>query len=280
VTYSFGPKSWAKISHHEDDWIELKNPLNQDFSVMRPSVWPSLLEVLASNLRHGGVGLGVVEIAPIYHKSFPLLQKKVVSAAIYLKKPEASWNVSRRTAQDWSYYAIKGLVSQLGLKQPVSWEPLSEENPFLHPALSAALVQEEKTVGLVGLLHPQIAETFNWPQSWLIQLDAGLWESQKIPTFKSVSCYQKVQRDFSFVCPLCVSARELLQVFRQNVEDCIHMEIFDYYQPEKGDPTMGVHAVFQRTDRTMEDREVQVTINKALEVLKLSLGVILKSEQF
>ncbi len=282
VTYSFCPKSWADISDKEDDLIELKNPLNLNFSVMRPSVWPSLLEVLAFNLRQGGVGLGVVEIAPIYHKDFPLLQKKVVSAALYLKKPPSSWNAnsSDRIDPDWSYYAIKGLISQIGLKQTVSWEPLTEENPFLHPALSAALVQEGKTVGLVGLVHPKIAEKFRWPQSWLIQIDADLWETSQIPVFKSVSRFPKVHRDFSFLCPLSVSARDLLQVFRQNVEDCIQMEIFDYYQPEKGDPTIGVRVVFQKSDSTMDEPQLNAILNKALEALKEILGVSLKSEKF
>jgi len=280
VTYSFGPKDWALISTKEEDLIELKNPLNQDLSVMRPSLWPSLLEVLASNQRCGGKGLGVVEMAPIYQKDFPLLQKKVVSAVLYLQRPTVAWNASNKSAEDWSYYAIKGLVEQIGLAQAVTWVPLATENPFLHPTLSAALMQEEHCVGLIGLIHPALAEQFHWPQSYLIQLDAQLWESQDIPSYKSFSKYQKVHRDFSFICPSSVAAKDILAVFRANVENLKSLEVFDYYSPEGALPTLGVSAIFQSAERTLGDFEVNTMITKALEALKNNLGAFLKSEEF
>jgi len=280
VTYSFGPKSWALIGTAEDELITLSHPLNQDLSVMRPSLWPSLLDVLGSNKRCGGQGLGVVEIAPIYHKKFSQSQKKVVSAALYVQKNLLSWNITHKNSQEWSYYAIKGLIEQMGCVQPFTWTPLAAEHPFLHPTLSATLMQGDRCVGYVGLIHPALAEKFHWPQAYLIEMDEDLWHNAKTPVYQSLSKYQKIERDFSFYCPPSIQAADIMKILTEHLHDLHSLEVFDYYCSDKGAPTLGIRGIFQSASKTLEDSEVNAMIQKALEILKSQLGVSLQSESF
>jgi phenylalanyl-tRNA synthetase beta chain len=160
----------------------------------------------------------------------------------------------------------------------VRWEPLVEENAFLHPTISARLMDHDLCVGQVGLIHPVLAEQQGWPQAFLIQIDETCWDPAAPAVYKPFSRFQKVQRDFSLYCPASVKAENILSVFRKNVQYLESLRVFDYYAAENSLPTLGMSAIFQAFDKTLEDKDLVPMIQKALDALKEDLGVTLKNE--
>ncbi len=282
VTYSFISQKKAELVSAIENLIRLDHPLNQDLAIMRPSLWPSLLDVLSYNQRRHQNHLGVFEKAPIYHRSYPDFQKIVVSAALpVVKTHKQSWPAlsSKAKQQEWSYYDIKGLVASLGLRGTIFWVPCQSEEPLLHPDLSAHLLNEQgRIVGRVGLLHPHIQSMYDWPASYLIEIEADCWNQKNKPVFQKMSRYPVIYRDLALELPPGTVAHKILQLVREVCPYYKDVKIFDYYQPEQGPANLGIRIALQSFDQTLEDYQIVESVDKILSHLAEKYQVFLKKQ--
>jgi phenylalanyl-tRNA synthetase beta chain len=89
MTYSFiSPKNFDKLGLAKDsplrDCMTIKNPLGEDFSVMRTTTIPSMLKVISYNINRSAKQGRFFEIAKTYHSAKTLVEEKeVITVGMY-----------------------------------------------------------------------------------------------------------------------------------------------------------------------------------------------------
>ncbi len=157
ISYSFvSPKVFDKINLKEDSSlrkvVKIKNPLGEDFSIMRTTTIPSMMEALSRNYSRNNDYASLFEIGKIY---IPKEDTKE------LPEEKNTLTIGLYGAVD--YFNLKGIVENildgLGIE---NWKlKRQEENPTFHHGRTAELYIKKDYVGTLGEIHPDVQDNYD-----------------------------------------------------------------------------------------------------------------------
>ena len=183
------------------------------------------------------------------------------------------------------FYDLKGAVDDLLAALDVSGTYAPVEEPFFHPAASAALTVGGRRAGVLGQIHPSVARTFDVPETVLLaELDWELLLSQarSLRESRGVPRFPAVARDLAFVVSADAAAATLLAEIRAADAKGLleQVTLFDVYrgaQVPAGKKSVAVGLTLRAPDRTLTDGEADGLIAKVKDRLKSSLGAEIRS---
>lgn len=282
VTYSFVRQSWAyasgPVSCEPEGCFILQNPISDEMRVMRPSLLPSLCDLLSYHQRHQLDLCPLVELAPTYHQNFPDRQRLRLGVAWPQKCSPRYWG---EAPKEMSFYDMKGLLEGI-LPEGVSFvsPPVSSEgDKLLHPELQAQILFQGQHIGCFGLLNPRAAQQFEWPSAWLIDIDAE-FEAQALQQapFKPFSKQPAVLRDWVFIIPDNLKAQDIVaRVASYDWPLRQHVRVFDFYIDAAGERSVGIEVRFQAPDRALTDRDLQEMTTHIITDFEEHFGAKLKN---
>ncbi|HYO30170.1 MAG TPA: phenylalanine--tRNA ligase subunit beta, partial [Thermomicrobiales bacterium] len=141
-----------------DRLLRLRNPLQSDRGILRPTLVPSLLEIAAANLRHEP-GVRLFEVARTYLPSGNELpsERTVVALAMAGRRDD----LSRFGGDDHlDFFDLKGAVEAVLARVRVDARFEPTIHPALHPGRTAAVLAGERRIGLMGEIRPDVAAAF------------------------------------------------------------------------------------------------------------------------
>jgi phenylalanyl-tRNA synthetase beta chain len=178
------------------------------------------------------------------------------------------------------FFDAKADVEALLAPVRASFERL--EHPALHPGRAAAIIVQDKMIGLVGELHPRWVQKYELdaaPVVFELDLDAVL--QQPLPAYQEVSRFPAVVRDLALVVPHEQPAQALLEgliaVAPVFVREII---LFDVYQGKGVDPekkSLAFRVVMQDTQKTLSDGEVEAAMLRMIEAAAEKFAAKLRS---
>ena len=281
LTFSFhSPSAFDKMLLPEDsklrDAVVITNPLGEDFSVMRTSMLPSLLDALAFNRAHRNENVKLYEIAYAYIK-----QNEDPDIL-----PEHKNLLAMGVYGDTDFYAFKGEIEDMLREFKITnyeFEPV-KDLAYMHPGRTAALVIGGKEVGILGQLHPAVAENYECPENTFvaeIEIKAIVDNAVDIPKQKELPKYPAVTRDIAVVLSKDIPAGHVERLIRQRggkmLEKC---ELFDCYEGVQvgiGKKSLAYALSFRNMEKTMTDDEVNKIMKKILNGLETEFGAELRS---
>ncbi len=282
VTWSFvEPRRQALFEPHQPA-LALANPISADLAVMRTSMWPGLTQVVDFNRKRQRDRVRVFELGSLFLQpaggrvEIPVIAGAVVGGAL-----PRQWG-SPDTAVD--FFDIKADVEALltlGDAGPgARFQP--SRHPALHPGLSADIVVDARTIGVVGALHPNIIKQLDLSSNiYVFQLEAMLLGVRTPPSYRPVSPFPAIRRDLSLLVDRALPAGALLDTVRRLGGDLlVDLELFDVYAGERIDPgkkSLAIGLIFQGSSRTLTDDEVSVVLERVKEGLADSHGALLRS---
>ena len=172
---------------------------------------------------------------------------------------------------------MENLLNQLGLK--ASFDIGDDE--ILFPGRGAIIIVEDDKVGIVGDVHPRVAQAFELSNNiCLIEIDLeklltkiiGIKEYQSIPRFPSVT------RDLALVIDEQVSYGRVEEII-QSFPLVAKVALFDLYRGEQiaeGKKSFAIRIVYQSPSHTLTDKEVDQTQEQMLDRLHKELGAALR----
>ncbi len=251
--------------------VSLQNPLSRERSVLRPSILPGLLEVLALNANRGTPDVKVFELgntfAPRREDDLdrPLHEELWLGVALTGLRDRRGWSASRERVD---VYDAKGMAElALGAAGAPGWEtgPCSpgEGPPYLEIGRAAALRVDGRPAGWFGELGLAVREAFDLAAPVFVaevSLTALGAVPEPAPRYRALPRFPAVQRDLALLVPAAVSAGEVeahLEAMRISL--LARIRLFDVYeggQVGEGRRSLAFNLTYQALDRTLTDREV------------------------
>ena len=273
-------KDLAIFNHKETNSVKLKNPLNEDWQYLRPTLLNGLIKNISLNQRHGNLNLSLFEVGKTYElkKGFPK-ETWVVSGALCGDINNKFFNEKAKKA-DFFYLkgAVENLVSNFG---NVKLEQKKDLN-FMHPEICADIFVNGKSIGFFGKLHPLIADKFELKDKniWVFELalEEGFktLESSERVVLKPIGIYPGSSRDISLIVNSDVKFTDIEKVINANkIIENTSFNLIDLYEGEKlgkDKKSITIRLNFSLSDRTLKDREVSDAVDKIVDNLKTKLS--------
>lgn len=281
MTYSFiSPKAYDKInikSHNPlRNYIKLINPLGEDYSVMRTTLIPTMLDLLSRNYNRGVESSYAFEIGNIFiAKSLPVVElpteKKILSIGFY--------------GEDDFFFlkeSVNKVLNRLGIKD-LSYIR-EEENESFHPGRTAKITANGEEIGIIGEIHVDVLENYDIGKKvYISHLDFDkIVEITNLDIkYKPLPKYPSTARDIAVVVKESVLVGDIENIILKHGEGLIEkVELFDIYrgnQIEEGLKSIAFSIIYRSYEKTLTDEEVNKTLKNIISDLETSLDAKLRS---
>lgn len=280
LTFSFiSPVVFDRLRFAADDSrrdaVKILNPLGEDFSIMRTTMLPSILEILQRNHAHRVPEVRSFEISYIYIKESP--------DPDILPEHREILSLGKYGSGDFYDFKgdIEGLLQSLKIRN-YEVEPLTD-HPSLHPGRSARLIIGGKDAGYFGQIHPEIAEEWECPENAFVA--ELLFESivscaVDIPKNKELPKFPAVTRDIALVVDKTVPAghieKTILSRGGKYLESCSLFDCYEGAQVGTGKKSLAYSLAFRDPNKTMTDEDVNKIMKKILNGLETTFQAELR----
>jgi phenylalanyl-tRNA synthetase beta chain len=259
------------FAESEKRTVPMENPLSEEASLLRPSLVPGMLNMLAHNLNRDVKDVRLFEQGQVFTGTVPaegtFISEVHESAQLSLGLTGNITATDRYTAQSPAFFELKGAIeSIISLFTPLGGSAAltftAEAPAWLQPGRSATALLNHQPIAHFGELASTEATQRKLRQLvFLAQFDlAKLYELPlKKITAHDLSRFQAVERDFSFVFPdetqwhTIASAIHALAI--PELQSLKPVEVW-HNAKFPGVYSLLIRTIFQSHDRTLRDDEL------------------------
>ncbi|MCL2860015.1 MAG: phenylalanine--tRNA ligase subunit beta [Oscillospiraceae bacterium] len=263
----------------EKEIVKIKNPLNDEYTVMRTSTVPSMMKILSINNSKKNKNVKLFDISRIYRD----VAEKVKDGEIPLEEKILTIGMY---GEDVDFYSLKGIIENLletaGI---VAYDIVKEkENKTYHPGRTANLKVGMDVFATFGEIHPIVCENFEIAERVFvaeINIDKVTRYAKQNKKYTEIAKYPAVERDMALVVSDEIEVGEIEKIIKKKakniLESCI---LFDVYKSDKigeGKKSVAYSLQFRLKDRTLTDDEVNVVMNDVCVELDKALGAKIRA---
>lgn len=287
-TYALqSPDAVEKVGRmpEEPDPVALLHPMSEERSVLRTSLLPGLLDVLAYNARRDREDAAIFEIGRVFRsKERPLRhlpeEREQIGMALMGR---FGWRSLGSPAVRADFFAAKGVVETLLRRLGVIHRFVPDRRAGLHPGRTARVWAEKGPIGWVGALHPDVEERWGLSGVLYAELDIGAMVENLSSglTYRPLPRFPGVWRDVALLVPLDRPAGEVEEAIRSRGGPWLQeIRLFDVYEGPQIPPgrrSLAFSLLYRAEDRTLTDGEVNEAVSRMLEALR-PLDIQLRAE--
>ena len=275
------PDSFDDLGLSEDDprrrTAEVENPVNEERSVMRTTLLPSLMRNAVWNHRHQVESARLYELQRVFWEAEEAPEERWTAGGVLWGDGPKRWDGSQRPLD---FFDVKGAVESLLDGLGVSdWSLERSVHPSFHPGRSARLLAGGVPVGDFGEAHPDVTGRYKLPgRAYLFELDLE-------PLFAAARLERRLEpvpsrpgsfRDLTVELDASVSAGEAQRVLEAAAPEAVRSaRLISLYDGEgvaagKKRLTFALHC--QLADRTLTSGEVDAAEERVVSALRSELG--------
>src|SRR6202034_2348005 len=253
--------------------VPMGNPLNEEAGMLRPSLLPGMLTMLAHNLNRNVSDVQLFEKGTVFSGNPERVDER---PALSLGASGSVWSGPELPAHVLDFYDLKGTIEEVIERfapRSFYFDTFAADAgiipPWLHPGRSARAVADGLTIAWFGQLHPVEAQQRKLRQTVYvgeIYLDRLYRLPLRHPIAPELSRYQPVERDFSFVFADAVPWQSIAEGLRN-----LHIAELTRFSPREifrdpsgkgqalpaGHYSILIRVTFQALERTLRDEELQ-----------------------
>ena len=281
MTFSFeSPKVFDRLllplDAKEREAIEIKNPLGEDYSIMRTQIINGMLTSLGTNSARRNKNVRLYEISNIYlAKQLPLEDY-----------PEERKQFCLGMYGEGDFFVLKGVIEEflykVGMKKLPSYNADAGKT-FLHPGRQAQIIYEDTVVGYFGEVHPLVQEAYGIAErTYVANIDLSVIckKANFTVKYEGIAKFPSVVRDISLVMDKSLTAGEIEKIIRSESGAILEsLELFDIYEGERigtDKKSMAYSITFRNKEKTLEESEISAVMEKILKGLQ-AIGAVLRS---
>ena len=285
MSHSFiSPKFYDMIGWAADDprrvSTTILNPLGEDFSVMRTTVLPSMLQSLAHNHAHRNPTASLFELGTIYT---PSVKEGKADPDVL---PHEEKMLTLGSYGRLSFFQFKGVIEalcrELNIKD-VQFAP-EKSNPSYHPGRCANVLIGGAPAGVFGTIHPTVAGRYGLPGEVLaaeLRMNALFAAIDPAKLYHPLPKFPSSTRDIAVLVDDAVPAASMQAAIEQAAGAILEsVKLFDVYKGKgipEGKKSVAYSLSMRAPDRTLTDEECDKAMKNALAALEKSFGAALRS---
>jgi phenylalanyl-tRNA synthetase beta chain len=263
------------------DAIAVANPLRAEEGFLRTRLTPGLLRAVARNRDLGVERVAVFEVGVTFRLDDPFVEVRKAGFALTGSAGEG-WAAERR---ELDVLDAKGVLSSLLEELGVADWTLGEVPPGpFHPARSATVIVEDRSVGVLGEVHPKAlerAEIEGRVAVGVVGLGSLMRAAGRAFTFREPARFPPVRRDLSFVVAKDVPAGDLRATLEQAAGELFDSsELIDVYHGaplSSGTKSLTYRLELRSAERTLTDEDARAAVDAAVRAASERLGAELRS---
>lgn len=255
---------------------ELMWPMTIERSALRQNIVSGMLDTIAYNVARKQKNLAIYEIGKVFEQNAdPKVdlpnERDTFAFALTGLVAEKDFQ-TQATAVDF-YYAkgiLESLFSKLNLKVTFVAE---KDMASMHPGRTARILLGEETIGFLGQVHPQVANDYDIPETYVAELNLQAIEANMASTqiFTEISKQPAVSRDIALLVDDQLSHQDIVTIIEGlGLKYLESIKLFDVYAGaniEPGKKSMAYSLTFQNPHESLRDEEVAKYMNKISEAL-------------
>jgi phenylalanyl-tRNA synthetase beta chain len=286
INFSFVEERWESELAGNKDPIKLLNPIASPLSVMRSSLFGSLVNVLRYNLARKATRVRVFEVGRVFKRDANTKDGELSVNGIHQPMRLGGLAYGSADSQQWGskerqvdFFDVKGDIEALFAPKRVSF--VADSHPALHPGRSARIELDGKPVGFVGELHPRWRQGYELPSApVLFEIELSALLARDLPKFEPVPRHQSVWRDIAVIAKESVSHDALIQAIEAAPTTLVRSaQLFDIYKPAAptaeiaaGERSMAVRLELLDDENMLTDERIEAAVAQVLNSVATRLG--------
>ena len=278
ITYSFiSPTYYDKIRMPKDsplrNSLKILNPLGEDTSIMRTTILPSMLEIVARNLSYRNKSARLYELGKIYLPREDGLadEPKYLSLGAY--------------GDGVDFFSFKGSIETLLHELRISDVKYvaCTDNASYHPGRCACVYAGDTLLGVFGQIHPLVAANYGVDTEIYaaeLSFEAMYEKRGDIPVYQPLPKFPAVTRDIAVVCDETVTVGALEESIRRGAKGLLkEVSLFDIYRGPgiaDGKKSVAFNLVLRADDRSLTGEEADEDVQSILASLESECGAVLR----
>ncbi|MBC7449126.1 MAG: phenylalanine--tRNA ligase subunit beta [Hymenobacteraceae bacterium] len=267
------------------DLVRLANANSAELNVLRPTLVPTVLDVLRRNVNRRQRDLKLYEFGRTYQQkeSGKTDERETLLLVLTGQREAESW---ARTTEKASFHDLAGTVlavlSRLGLREPLQ-QPLAAGHAYLPGGLTLHRQAGGPAIATVGVLDARQAKAFDVEQPvYWAELDWAALVKAAHPKIiaRELARFPEVRRDLSLVVDRGVTFAEIAAVARRAERKLLtDLTVFDVYAGDRldaGKKAVAVAFTLQDTDQTLTDKVIDGTMSRLMQQFERQLGATLR----
>ncbi|MGB9720070.1 MAG: phenylalanine--tRNA ligase subunit beta [bacterium] len=275
-TYNLSLVSSQRLSElGYSEFVKLKNPLNERFDALRPTLFLGLLDAVQYNLSKGNYSLKLFEVGNILLGGEPFQEKRLG----VIMGGERYPNFWEKNDQILNYYDAKGAVEMI-------FEALRiREIRFVHHRQSGfsqvtRILFSDKDLGYLGIIAPEFCER----EFFFFELSIDrILSLVNEPFYNPPPKFPANIRDLAFLFDETTEVPQVKDLIARVAGPILDKIIlFDYYKGKNlpsNKKNLGFRLFFKAPDRTLTDEEVDRFVKKIVDEVSGNFGAILRTKE-
>ena len=258
--------------------ITIKNPLSDEYKLMRPSTIPSMLQILANNANKKNQNVKLFDISRNYkningevEKGEVPLQENILTIGMY--------------GDNIDFYILKGIVENVLEATYINRYDVEKEtnNKSYHPGRCANIKVGKDIIATLGEVHPIVLNNYDIEKRvYLAEINITKLEkySRNNKKYVEVPKFPAVERDIAIIVDEKIEAAQIEKVIMKKAKKLLEQaKLFDIYRNEKlgeNKKSVAYSLIFRDKKKTLSDEEVNIMMENIIAELEKTLGAELR----
>jgi len=277
ITYSFISNEYQDLIDPDAKKIELRNPISDDMSIMRSSLWPGLLQTVVMNQRRGHQNARFFESGLCFSGISVNEQRQKLAGIVCGERFKSQWGSPQREVD---FFDAKSDVESLLSLSGNDYLFEAAEHHALQTGQAAKISKNGQVVGWIGALSPHLQKKLSLPKLFLFELNQSDIGQRKVSSYQSFSSFQASQRDIALVVDKDINADQLIHAIQSlNQEHLIEVNLFDVYEGkgiEKGKKSIALNLTYQSIETTLNDEQLNKQVEDIITHLEYKFSAKLR----
>ena len=258
LTYSLIRESEVhKYTNDSFDSIRLLDPMTEEKSTLRYSLIPSLLSVYEYNSNRGNTDIKLFEIGRGYYKKEDnYYEDNKLGVLLSGKYYEKLGNTN-----EVNFYTLKGIMERVldYLGYNGRYYLVKEDIPReLHPGQSASIYIDNKKIGILGKLHPNVSKD----NIYVLEINLSLLLESRTSKmkYKEISKYPGISKDMAFVLEDNITSEEVVKTIKKTGGKLVNsVKVFDLYKGSnlgENKKSLAFNLYFEDANKTLTLEEI------------------------
>ena len=258
--------------------ITLKNPLSDEYKLMRPSTIPSMLQILAINANKKNQNVKLFDLS----RSYKNIAQEVEQGEVPLQENILTIGMY---GDDVDFYTLKGVIENILEAINILYYDVEKEtqNSSYHPGRCANIKIGTDVVATFGEANPEVLDNYMISRrAYLAEVNLSKLTkySKTAKKYVEVPKFPAVERDIAIIVDEDVEVGKIEKLVKNKAKKLLEsIKLFDIYRSEKlgtNKKSVAYSLIFRDKNKTLSDDEVNTLMDFIISELEKKFGAELR----